>query len=245
MKKEFHFSETLDSTNKEAQRQMSEYKSSSMHVVYTLYQSEGRGQGDHIWEAKKSENVLMSILLKEQKIPFAHQFAISHAAALALIDFVKEEAPDAEVHIKWPNDILLNGKKCAGILVENSSMGAEINVVVAGIGLNLNQKDFPYYLFEATSLFLHDGRDRKIEKSVQRIAELFDWYFQKVIAGEWSNLLQNYNVRLWKRGTLCSFSEKNDLFKAKIIETEIDGKILLELEDGSVNGYYHHEVRMV
>ncbi|MBN2730002.1 MAG: biotin--[acetyl-CoA-carboxylase] ligase [Bacteroidales bacterium] len=244
MKKEFHFSETLDSTNKEAQRQMAEYESSTMHVVYALQQTEGRGQGDHVWESEKDENVLMSILLKEQKIPFVHQFAISHATALAISDFVKEEAPDADVYIKWPNDILLNGKKCAGILVENASMGANITVIIAGIGLNLNQKDFSSDLPDATGLFLHDRRERSIEKSVQRIAELFDLNFEKVLTGEWSNLLQDYNARLWKRGAFCSFSGKNDLFKAKIIETELDGKILLELEDGSVQGVYHHEVRI-
>lgn len=244
MKKEFHFSETLDSTNKEAQRQMSECKSSSMHIVHALHQSAGRGQGDHVWASEKGENVLMSILLKQQKIPFVHQFAISHATALAISDFVMEEAPDANVHIKWPNDILLNGKKCAGILVENASMGADITVVIAGIGLNLNQKDFSSDLPNATSLFLHDAHERNIEKSVQRIADLFDMHFEKVLAGEWNNLLQDYNARIWKRGELCSFLEKKDLINAKILKTELDGKILLELEDGSVQGFYHHEVRM-
>ncbi len=244
MNKEIHFTESLDSTNKEAMHKMQQLDGGLMHVFYTHHQTAGRGQGDHIWEAEKAENVLMSILLKNQLIPLEHQFGISHAVALALCDFVSEELTNAKINIKWPNDILINGKKCAGILVENSSMGDHINSIIAGMGLNFNQNDFPEHLPDATSLFLHDARERDIERSVQRIAELFDVHFENVLNEKWDELLQNYNARLWKRGEQCSFSGKDGAFNANILGTETDGKILLEFEDGTLQGFYHHEVRM-
>ena len=121
-------------------------------MVSVDYQYAGKGQGDHQWHSRPGENLLMSLLLFPAFLSASDQFYLSRVASLALIDTLKtlKLAP----LIKWPNDILVNRRKLAGILIENGITGNKLSHSIIGIGMNLNQTEFPDFPLKATSVAL-------------------------------------------------------------------------------------------
>jgi BirA family biotin operon repressor/biotin-[acetyl-CoA-carboxylase] ligase len=124
-------------------------------LVVADFQDTGKGQGDHQWHSLPGENLLMSLLLFPAFLSAYHQFHLSRVASLAIIDTLKSLNLDPV--IKWPNDILLNNRKIAGILIENGISGKRLSHTIIGIGLNLNQTKFPVFPVEATSVAIETG----------------------------------------------------------------------------------------
>ena len=120
-------------------------------------QTAGRGRGGHSWLSEKSAGIYCSVILRPEISP-AHTLAISLAAGLAVRAAVQEVTslvPD----LRWPNDLLLAGKKFCGILIEMNAEPTRVRYLVLGIGLNVNQSSFPSGLEkEATSLRIETGR---------------------------------------------------------------------------------------
>jgi len=120
-------------------------------------QTSGRGRGGHSWLSEKSAGIYCSVVLRPEVSP-ADALAISLAAGLAVRAAVQEVTslvPD----LRWPNDVMLAGKKFCGILIEMNAEPTRVRYLVLGIGLNVNQSSFPAALkSEATSLRLETGR---------------------------------------------------------------------------------------
>ena len=150
--KHIHFKE-IDSTNSYLKKHYQELE--HMTVVSADYQTKGRGQGMHVWYGDK-DSLMFSILLKEgindmdiTEMPFL--------AAKWLKDALSGYCDD--ITIKHPNDLMIHGKKVAGILVESITMGDEVLAVVIGFGINVNQKKFPPELEGiASSIFLRNKK---------------------------------------------------------------------------------------
>ncbi len=125
-------------------------------IVLTDYQLCGRGRMGRTWEATAGQNLLFSVVLRPDMKP-SRLSLITLAASLAVADALTEVAAPVPVRVKWPNDILLDGRKCCGMLLE-STVGRQITVVL-GIGINVNQTSFPPELeSKANSLILASGR---------------------------------------------------------------------------------------
>ena len=118
-------------------------------VVTANFQTSGNGQRGKSWESSIGDNLLISIVI-EPNILTKNQFLLSKCVALALYDLLTLYTDD--VSIKWPNDILINDKKIAGILIQNKVKSDKISHSVIGIGLNINQMVFKDYLPKATSI---------------------------------------------------------------------------------------------
>ena len=149
-----HFKE-IDSTNsylKNTYRLLDNFT-----FVSADYQSNGRGREDRVWQSESGENLMFSFLVKNEEL--MKQSSI--LSILTAVEIAKEiEMFDIKgVSIKWPNDVLINGKKVCGILLE----GQVPKYLVVGVGLNVNQKKFPDGLRRpATSLSLKGKRDFNI-----------------------------------------------------------------------------------
>ncbi|MBA4536105.1 biotin--[acetyl-CoA-carboxylase] ligase [Bacillus aquiflavi] len=178
-----HYEETVDSTQKIAQKLA--YKGvPEGTVIVAEEQLKGRGRLARNWHSAKSTGIWMSIILRPNiPIPKAPQLTL--ITAVAAVQAI-EEVSGIRAHIKWPNDILINGKKLAGILTELQAEADRIFSIIIGIGINANQKaeDFPEELRSiATSIFLEKGEPIKraelIKVFLSKLETLYLLYLEK------------------------------------------------------------------
>ena len=146
--------EELDSTNNELLRHIPDYD--NLSVIAAVKQTAGRGQRGNRWVSAPGDNLTFSLLLKPDGLPAREVMALTCLATLAVRDTLRDEGVPAV--IKWPNDIYVGKRKICGMLVENGVDGTDIAWSVIGIGLNLNQTDFPGELMNPTSLRRLTGR---------------------------------------------------------------------------------------
>lgn len=120
-------------------------------AIYTDFQTCGRGMGSNRWHSDSRLNLLTSIFLRPTpQIEAARQFRLNQYFTLQVREVVARRIPD--VQIKWPNDIYVGGKKIAGILIEHTLRGNQLQHTIAGLGLNVNQKTFPSDIPNPTSI---------------------------------------------------------------------------------------------
>ena len=148
----------------------------NLSVVAALEQTKGRGQGDHSWHSLPGENLTFSILLKFEDLPVAQSSRINHIVAIAIHHYLSLRGVQAR--IKHPNDIWVGEKKICGILIENTLREKYITHSIVGIGLNINQSNWPDELPNPVSLYQLTGKkyDLKCElEALQKeICRCFD-----------------------------------------------------------------------
>lgn len=149
-----YFLPEIESTNTYAMGLLRNVNVPDGSIVFTDHQTKGKGQRGHTWNAEISSNITVSIILKPGFLSLKKAFYLSKISALAIYDVlaVLIEKSHFDIKIKWPNDILLNGRKIAGILIENNISQQHLSSVVVGIGININQEYFPGLESTATSL---------------------------------------------------------------------------------------------
>ncbi len=155
------FLESTDSTNTQAMLWASKGASEGS-VILAEHQTAGKGRHGRHWEASASSNLLFSVILRPKHLPPSHLSLITVAASVALSETIDQFIAPQPNQIKWPNDILINGKKCCGMLLESAISinrpEAELPVVL-GIGVNVNQSQFSEAIAgKTTSLLLESGR---------------------------------------------------------------------------------------
>lgn len=130
------------------------------HVIVADAQTRGRGARGRIWDSPAGLDLYVSIVA-EVPVPLEHLPPLTLAVGLGVADTVDEcLPPPLRARVKWPNDVWIDGKKCAGVLVESASQGDKALPLVIGIGLNVNRRAFPEGLAIApTSLALSVGRE--------------------------------------------------------------------------------------
>lgn len=150
-------------------------------VIAAESQTAGRGQGDHKWHSGKGENLTFSILVKYsdgRTIAPAQQQIITPAASLAVTDFLADFG--IEAGIKKPNDIYVDGKKICGMLIENRIGSGRMQTSTLGIGININQTEFPKDLPNPVSVALLCGGVYDINKCLREFLKHFSIRFDAI-----------------------------------------------------------------
>ena len=222
--KDVVFFTQLHSTNKYAKENGVE----SDTVVLTSFQYEGRGRFDRIWESIENNNLTFTIV-KNLKIGkknlFVVNFYTSYVIMKAIKDFFPEYLQD-KFSLKWPNDLLLNNKKFAGILSEVLNINDENKKFIIGAGINVNQKEFTGAIInKATSLRLETGIIFELEDLLQKIVKEF--YENLFLIDRPVELL-----KIWKSNSKLMGKEVR--FRKTLDNTEISGKILDISDDGGI-----------
>ena len=169
------FKESVESTQKEAHQIAEEAEEGTL--VIAEEQTAGRGRMARPWQSPKYTGVWMSIILKPELPPFkAPQFTL--ITAVAVTEAIRDAA-GVMPSIKWPNDLLLNGKKLTGILTEMQADSDHIRSIIIGIGVNVNQREFPEELAQiATSIAIEKGETVSRAKIVQAIMKNLETYYR-------------------------------------------------------------------
>jgi BirA family biotin operon repressor/biotin-[acetyl-CoA-carboxylase] ligase len=136
-----HVMASVTSTNDEAKRGAREGATHGTTWV-AEQQTAGRGRQGRTWTSTPGESLLFSVLARVA-CPPSRLPPVALLAGLAVRDAVSRAAPDAEVLIKWPNDVLVSGRKLAGVLVEAITVGSKVEALVIGIGINVHTRAFP------------------------------------------------------------------------------------------------------
>jgi BirA family biotin operon repressor/biotin-[acetyl-CoA-carboxylase] ligase len=211
-------------------------------VVVADYQEAGRGQGTHSWQSRKGENLLMSLLLFPAFLSASSQFQLSKVASLALCDTL--ETLGVASSIKWPNDILSGRGKIAGTLIEHGISGSSISHSIIGIGLNLNQSEFPEFPNPATSVFLEKGIRLKPGEVARRLNAHFQERYENLEHQSFSSLEQDYLEKLHLLHQEASFRSGKRVFRGFIRGVNEFGELLMETE-GKLQTYSHGAIEFV
>ena len=233
--------EQLDSTNAEIARLASEGAEHGT-VVVSDAQTAGKGRRGRRWESPARENIYMSILLRPDCVPDRAPM-LTLVMAYSVTKVIRELGFE-DVQIKWPNDLVLSGKKICGILTEMQLKGSEIDYIVVGVGINVNTSKFPEELKDtATSLYMETGRVFDRTLIVESVVEHFDKAYQQFLEtqdleflrGEYNNMLVNVDkeVRVLEPGN-------EYIAYAQGINSE--GELLVRTKEGEEKRIYAGEV---
>jgi BirA family biotin operon repressor/biotin-[acetyl-CoA-carboxylase] ligase len=201
-------------------------------LLYTTHQTEGKGQRGNTWLAEKNKNLTFSILLTPSFLLPRHQFQISVMVAVGLRNALATLLPNKTVAIKWPNDILVNDTKIAGVLIENTVTHQKISSSIVGIGVNVNQIQFSIDR-PVTSLALEKGAEFNVEETLNHITRSLDAAYLRLRNGGFDALLKQYYQFLFKFQEPSIFQDaKGYLFTGTINAITEAGLLEMQTENG-------------
>lgn len=209
------------STNDELKSRFRESELPQLTTIYTLEQSQGKGQQGAKWVSEKGKNLTFSVLIKKS-LQNLSPFLINQLISVTIVEWLKDEL-QIQSKIKWPNDILSVRHKLCGILIENIYAGEHIAYSIIGIGLNVNQEEF-IDLPKAISLKQITNREFDLEKLLISFLKQLKNNLRNPI-----EVAQKYTKYLFKFNQVASFISDSGTFKGTVKGTTADGKLILEI----------------
>lgn len=234
------FTET-DSTNVRA-RKLGENGAAHGTLVVAEQQTAGRGRRGRGWESPAGSSIYMSLLLRPEFLPNKAPMltiVMAYSVATAL-----REQTGLDFRIKWPNDIVLNGKKVVGILTEMSTEIEYINHVVIGVGINVNTEAFPEEICAtATSIRLESGKIWRRAELIAAILRQFEVQYERFVKEEdLAYLREAYDAVLVNCNREVRILGEKDGYRAVALGIDDQGELLVRKEDGTVTSVYAGEV---
>jgi BirA family biotin operon repressor/biotin-[acetyl-CoA-carboxylase] ligase len=204
-------------------------------LVVAEEQTAGRGRAGRSWHSEKASGIYLSLLLRPPLSPL-HAPLLTLLTGLALRDAVLEEtnlAPD----LRWPNDLLLGGKKCGGILLEMHAEPDRVHFIVVGIGLNVNHDRVPEELAEiATSLRMITGRTHSRVQLLARLLSKLESHYNLFLSEGPAPIVARFNeISSFARGKRVRISTPSGSYVAVTEGLEPHGLLRVRREDGRLD----------
>ena len=231
-----------DSTNSYL-RQLSKNKDLGKWTVVTAeFQKEGRGQKGAVWYAESGKNMICSILVRLGGIKAEDQFMLNCAVSLGIFHYLQRyKLP--KLSIKWPNDIMSVSQKLGGILIENTLVADRITQCIIGIGINVNQVNFPDHLPMAVSIKQLTGEETDRDVFLQDLLNSIQNKFNLIFDGKYNELREQYEASLYRKDKAHMFQNAvGDKFMGIIKGVDQRGSLLIEREEQSIESYNFKEV---
>jgi len=214
--------ETVGSTNEVLCRHAGDEK---MVVATAEYQTAGRGCGTNVWESERGKNLLYSVLYRPSGVEAANQFVLSMANALALKAAL--DGYTKGISIKWPNDIYLGDGKLCGTLIETTLRGKLVDTVIAGTGINVNQRTFRSDAPNPVALAAAVGHDVNRKALLDEVIS-HTIYYMCMAETEPETLRERYRQALYRRGEWHRYRFADGAERMALLETVADdGRLLL------------------
>ncbi|SFE46435.1 BirA family transcriptional regulator, biotin operon repressor / biotin-[acetyl-CoA-carboxylase] ligase [Lentibacillus persicus] len=232
---------TLDSTQNtahDAARENAEHGT----IVIADEQTKGKGRMDRFWHSTKHKGIWMSIILRPSILPVAAP-QLTLLTATALADAISEETTAAP-KIKWPNDIMINNKKTAGILTELQAEQDRIHYVIVGIGINVNHSfsEIPETLqHKATSIKRETETEYPIVPFIQCILQHFEQTYDRYMTEGFSPIRTKWESYGYKIGEKIKIRTNYKVSEAIFRGIAEDGALIAETEEG-IQTIYSGEV---
>ena len=214
-------------------------------ICLTNHQTKGRGQYERTWESQSGQNLTFSMVFVSPKAERFHVLTL--ACALAMVEYFDELLTTSCAAIKWPNDVLLNDKKTAGILTETVFTGNTFDRLVIGIGINVNQKKFSPELTDlATSVSLEAGHDIDREQFLVSLLKRIEHKYtlwQKQQPG----LIKSINRNIVGYGQWVGLEIDDELQEKqfKLLGIGEKGQLLMLNQEGGIESFSYEQVSLI
>ncbi|HUM97153.1 MAG TPA: biotin--[acetyl-CoA-carboxylase] ligase [Chitinophagaceae bacterium] len=224
--------QSVDSTNNYARKLIQEGMAQNGMAIFAHDQTLGRGQRGKKWESEKGANIALSILIKPDFLKLSQQFWLSACVAVSVNQFLVKYAGD-DVKIKWPNDLYWQDRKAGGILIESvvSSAASENGNwpwAIVGIGININQTNFPDWLIRPVSLKQITGKSFNTIELALELCKILDNNFSVLQQQGFEVFFQSYNQALYKRNEKVKLKKGRKVFEALIKSVNQSGQLLIQ-----------------
>ena len=223
------FFDELDSTNTYCKKHGDELEEGTLVVADR--QDAGKGSRGRGWESPAGVAVYMSLLLKPDILPM-YAPRLTLVMAVSIVRALRRMG--IEAGIKWPNDVVMNGKKLVGILTEMSSEVSYIHHVVIGAGINVQTEEFPEEIaHRATSLYIETGERLSRSELVAVVMDCFEEDYEKFLKNQdLSELLEQYTQFSVTIGKEVRILAPGKEYVATALSVDKEGQLLVEKEDG-------------
>lgn len=232
---------TIDSTNRFLLEFNKSSKISGPIVVTADYQSEGRGRTSKSWFSNRGENLLISLLINHN-LHINKKFDLSILISLALKDFLSIYLND-DIHIKWPNDLIIKNKKIAGFIIDNLVQKSNIHTSVIGIGVNINQLKFNFFSPLATSISLENNCNYNLDDMKNNLLSCIE---NRYINFEKNSTLYNeYLNYLYLKDKFSFFEINLKRIEAKIINVSEKGELFVQFKNDKIESFLLDEIKFL
>ena len=244
---EIAYFDEIDSTNIKA-KELAEQGYPNGTLVVADQQVSGRGRRGRSWESPSGTGIFMTLMLKPEINP-NNASMLTLVAALAVAKAIKD-VTGLEAQIKWPNDIVINGKKICGILTEMSAQFDYINHIVIGIGINVHNEVFSDEIAHMASSLLLESQGKKFRRAeiIEKVLEYFEEYYEiyletedlTALTGEYNKILVNMNKPVRVLDPKDEFEGKamGITAKGELIVDTWESRKLVSSGEVSVRGIY-------
>lgn len=217
----------LDSTNTRA-KQLAEEGYPSGTLVIAEHQEAGRGRRGRSWDSPHGSGIFMTLMIKPDIKP-NNASMLTLVAALAVAAAIRK-CTGRPAGIKWPNDIVMNGKKVCGILTEMSAQVDYVNHVVVGVGINVYNESFPEEIEHmATSLYLETGEKYDMAHLIEEVWEQFEQYYEIFLQTEdLSGLVKEYEAHLVNMHQIVRVLDLKEPFEGRARGITARGELMVD-----------------
>jgi BirA family biotin operon repressor/biotin-[acetyl-CoA-carboxylase] ligase len=216
-------------------------------LVITDNQTGGKGRFGRVWFSTPGKNISMS-LVKSFRIGVDEIHNVGFYTSLKLLESIQRTHAnlDEKLSLKWPNDLMINGRKAAGLLMDCRELKSPVKKIILGIGLNVNESEFDGEIrHKATSLFAETGSESGLEDQV--VSFVNEFYTGVDLISDTFELMGRWRSRCCHLGKPVRFRLLTDGEEKNGIARDIgnDGSLKLETEDGKLMSYYSGEISLI
>ncbi|SPD73026.1 Biotin--acetyl-CoA-carboxylase ligase [uncultured Desulfobacterium sp.] len=241
--REIEYFKVLGSTNTKA-KELAEGGAAEGSLIIAESQTDGRGRRGRSWLSPAGEGIYATLILRPAMSP-AGAPKITLMTAVAVADAILSVA-ELDVQIKWPNDIMVKGRKLAGILTEISTEMDSINYIVVGLGLNVNNPDFPEELAnQATSILIETGRSPSRLCLLKAYLEQFEKYYRMFIQGHFKEIMKRWKELSEIIGREIMIDVVGESHLGKVVDIDDDGVLILQNGKGEIHRIFSGDVTVV
>ena len=230
----------IDSTHEYASSLVSKSRPTPGTAISAGFQTAGKGQLGRNWQSAEGENLLMSVIWYPNDLRVARAFGLNMLCSVAITSLLSDFGIE-NATIKWPNDILINKSKIAGILVRNSVRGAIIQDTVVSVGLNVNQTSFPKINAEVISMKSILEATFTIEHIRRCLCEQFSNYFP-LLNDNLDSVKKEYLSRLYGFNTEISYTTSSGSLRGRIADVKDDGTLVIQDLEGNKIEFSRNEI---
>lgn len=198
-------------------------------VILAVEQSAGRGQLGCVWHSQPGKNLTFSVLLNPIYLPIERQFQLNKAISLALNDVLAKYFGDS-AKIKWPNDSYIGSHKIGGMLIENSIQGSVLKHAIIGIGLNVNQLNFPSLLKNVTSFGKILHQEYHLTQLLTEICGAIEARYLQLKAGKHQHIDAEYLNKLYLFNEWSMYRIHGEVKSGRICGISREGYLEVETE---------------